>query len=163
MVATTSRQVPFTWKLQMDKVVEEYEGIFTSPVGVLLHCQFKHSIDLTQVFHYPMDQSISAPFWRTMKSIGKFKSYCKMFTSIQVHLPVGAWSCWYKRRMGLGDFVLTIEHWTSSLSLIGTLSHGLMISWKNWRGEIFQQDRFEVWISSGTNQTLQCVEDCLQS
>eukprot|EP00253_Pinus_taeda_P028016 PITA_28016 len=31
----------------MDKVVEEYEDIFTSPVGVPLHCQVKHSIDLT--------------------------------------------------------------------------------------------------------------------
>ena len=31
----------------MDKVVEEYEDIFTSPIGVPLHCQVKHSIDLT--------------------------------------------------------------------------------------------------------------------
>jgi len=32
----------------MDKVMEEYEDIFTSPIGVPLHCQVKHSIDLTQ-------------------------------------------------------------------------------------------------------------------
>ena len=31
----------------MDKVVEEYEDIFTSPTGVPLHCQVKHPIDLT--------------------------------------------------------------------------------------------------------------------
>eukprot|EP00253_Pinus_taeda_P036687 PITA_36687 len=31
----------------MDKVVEEYEDIFTSPIGIPLHCQFKHSINLT--------------------------------------------------------------------------------------------------------------------
>jgi len=31
----------------MDKVVAEYEDIFTSPAGVPLHCQVKHSIDLT--------------------------------------------------------------------------------------------------------------------
>jgi hypothetical protein len=31
----------------MDKVVEEYEDIFTSPAGVTLHCQVKHPIDLT--------------------------------------------------------------------------------------------------------------------
>jgi hypothetical protein len=31
----------------MDKVVEEYEDIFTSPAGVPLHCQVKHPIDLT--------------------------------------------------------------------------------------------------------------------
>eukprot|EP00253_Pinus_taeda_P025029 PITA_25029 len=32
----------------MDKVVEEYKDIFTSPTGVPLHCQVKHSIDLTR-------------------------------------------------------------------------------------------------------------------
>jgi len=38
VVATTSRQGPSARKLQMDKVVEEYEDIFTSPTGVPLHC-----------------------------------------------------------------------------------------------------------------------------
>jgi hypothetical protein len=31
----------------MDKVVEEYRYIFTSPIGVPLHSQVKHPIDLT--------------------------------------------------------------------------------------------------------------------
>jgi hypothetical protein len=31
----------------MDKVMEEYRDIFTSPAGVPLHCQVKHPIDLT--------------------------------------------------------------------------------------------------------------------
>ena len=31
----------------MDKVVEEYGDIFTSPTGVSLHCQVKHPIYLT--------------------------------------------------------------------------------------------------------------------
>jgi hypothetical protein len=31
----------------MDKVMEEYEDIFTSPTGVPLYCQVKHPIDLT--------------------------------------------------------------------------------------------------------------------
>jgi hypothetical protein len=31
----------------MDKVLEEYRDIFTSPVRVPLHCQVKHPIDLT--------------------------------------------------------------------------------------------------------------------
>ena len=34
-------------KQQMDKVMEEYEDIFTSPTGVPLHCQVKHPINLT--------------------------------------------------------------------------------------------------------------------
>ena len=36
-----------TQQKQVDKVVEEYKDIFTSPNGVPLHCQVKHSIDLT--------------------------------------------------------------------------------------------------------------------
>ena len=31
------------------------------------------------------------------------------------------------------------------------------------RGKIFQQDQLEVWVSPGTDRTLRCVEDCLQS
>eukprot|EP00253_Pinus_taeda_P001830 PITA_01830 len=46
-MATTSRQGPSSRQPQVDKVVEEYEDIFTSPAGVPLHCQVKHSIDLT--------------------------------------------------------------------------------------------------------------------
>eukprot|EP00253_Pinus_taeda_P028898 PITA_28898 len=46
-VATASKQGPSTRQLHMDKVMEEYKDIFTSPAGVPLHYQFKHSIDLT--------------------------------------------------------------------------------------------------------------------
>ena len=81
-----------------------------------------------QVRCYPMDRSIDALFWRMMKSRGKFRSCYRRVTSDQVHLPVGARSCWYRRRMGLGDSVLTIGRWTRSLSGIGTRSHRLMTS-----------------------------------
>ena len=37
-VATTSRQGSSVQQQQMDKVVEEYGEIFTSPIGVPLHC-----------------------------------------------------------------------------------------------------------------------------
>ena len=46
-MAKTSRQGSSAQQQQMDKVVEEYEDIFTSPTGVPLHCQVKHPIDLT--------------------------------------------------------------------------------------------------------------------
>jgi hypothetical protein len=36
-----------TQKKQVDKVMEEYKVIFSSPTGVPLHCQVNHSIDLT--------------------------------------------------------------------------------------------------------------------
>ena len=52
-----------------------------------------------------------------------------------VHRPVWARLCYYRRRMGLGDSVLAIGHWTRSLSGIGTWSHGLMTFWTNLRGE----------------------------
>eukprot|EP00253_Pinus_taeda_P024725 PITA_24725 len=55
----TSKQGPSTRQLQMDKVMEEYEDIFTSPAGVPLHYPVKHSIDLTpgyqQVLIEPSD------------------------------------------------------------------------------------------------------------
>jgi len=38
MVAMTSKQGPSTWQQHMDKVMEEYEDIFTSPIGMPLHC-----------------------------------------------------------------------------------------------------------------------------
>jgi hypothetical protein len=37
----------------MDKVMEVYEDIFTSPVGVPLYCHVKHPIDLTPCVSLP--------------------------------------------------------------------------------------------------------------
>jgi hypothetical protein len=36
-----------TQQKQVDKVVEEYSDIFSSPTGVPLHCQVKHPINRT--------------------------------------------------------------------------------------------------------------------
>jgi len=47
VVATTSIQGSSAQQQQMYKVVEEHRDIFTSPTRVPLHCQVKHSIDLT--------------------------------------------------------------------------------------------------------------------
>ena len=44
---------------QVDKIVEDYRDIFSSPIGVPTHCQVKHPIDLTPVHLYLMDQSIA--------------------------------------------------------------------------------------------------------
>ena len=43
----------------MDKVMEEYRDILTSPTGVPLHCQDKHPIDLTPGAPLP-----NGPFYR---------------------------------------------------------------------------------------------------
>ena len=47
IMTTTSRQGPSTRQQQMDKVMEEYWDIFTSPTGVPLRYQVKHPIELT--------------------------------------------------------------------------------------------------------------------
>jgi hypothetical protein len=44
----------------MDKVMEEYRDIFTSPTGVPLHCQVKHSINLTPGAPLPNGPSIDS-------------------------------------------------------------------------------------------------------
>jgi len=108
-VATTSRQGPSAWKLQMDKVMEEYEDIFTSPQGFLCTVRSSTPSIWPQVHCCLMDQSIDALFWRTMKSRGRFRICYRKVTSIQVQHPVGTWLCWYRKRMGLGDSVLTIR------------------------------------------------------
>jgi hypothetical protein len=55
IVATsiTSAQSPATQQKQVEKVVEEYKDIFTSPTRVPLHCQVKHSIDLIPDAPFP--------------------------------------------------------------------------------------------------------------
>ncbi len=45
-MATASKQGSSTQQKQMDKAVEGYRDIFTSPTEVPMHCQVKHSIDL---------------------------------------------------------------------------------------------------------------------
>ena len=52
-MSTTSAQSPTTQQKQVDKIMEEYKDIFTSPTGVPLHCQVKHSIDLIPSAPFP--------------------------------------------------------------------------------------------------------------
>ena len=47
IVATTSKQGSPTRLQQMEKIMEEYEDIFSSLTEVPLHCQDKYSIDMT--------------------------------------------------------------------------------------------------------------------
>ena len=101
------------------------------PQGCLYSVRSSTPLTWPQVRRYPMDQYIGAMFCRMMKSGGRFRSYYRKVTSGQVHHPVGAQSCSYRRTMGLGDFVLIIGRWTRSLSGIGNRSHGLMTFWTN--------------------------------
>ena len=68
-MATSSRQGSSTQQQQMDKVVEEYGDIFTSPIGVPLHCQVKHPIDLTPSVLLP-----NGPiYWRSIMEKNEIK------------------------------------------------------------------------------------------
>ena len=78
------------------------------PLGCLSTVRSSTPSIWPQVYHCLMDWSIDTLFWRMMKSRGKFRSCCRRVTSGQVHRPVGSQSCWYRKRMGLGDSVLTI-------------------------------------------------------
>jgi hypothetical protein len=49
-----------TQQKQVDKVMEEYSDIFSSPTGVPLHCQVKHPIDLTPDAPLPNGPSLSS-------------------------------------------------------------------------------------------------------
>ena len=53
VVATTSKQGSSAQQQQMDKVVEQYRDIFISLTRLPLHCQVKHSIDLTLMVSLP--------------------------------------------------------------------------------------------------------------
>eukprot|EP00253_Pinus_taeda_P012939 PITA_12939 len=78
----------------MDKVVEEYEDIFTSPAGVPLHCQVKHSIDLTPGVPLPNGPIYPCSVLENDEIKRQIQDYRKV-TSVRVHCLVGAQSCWY--------------------------------------------------------------------
>ena len=61
IMATTSRQGCSAWQQQMEKVMEEYWEIFTSPTGVSLHYQVKHPIDLTPGVPLPNGPTYQRP------------------------------------------------------------------------------------------------------
>jgi hypothetical protein len=95
---------------QVDKVMEEYKEIFSSPNRVPLHFQVKHSIDLTPnaplpngpVYHHSLSKNEEIKHARS-------KSYSKRGTYDQDHHLLEAQSCLCKRNMRHGDFALIIE------------------------------------------------------
>lgn len=147
----------------MDKVVEEYKDIFSSPAGVPMHYQAKHSIDLTPGVPLPNgpiyrcfileNDEIKRQIWELLQKghIHPSSSYCGS-SIVLVKKKDGTW------RLCIDYWALNniIVHNRYPIPQIDNLMDQL-------KGEIFQQDRFEVRISPGTNRTLWCVEDCLQS
>eukprot|EP00253_Pinus_taeda_P011303 PITA_11303 len=74
-VAMTSRQGPSTQQLQMDKVMEKYKDIFTSPAKVPLHCQRKIQ-ELLQKGHIrPSSSPCGSPIMLVQKKDGIWRLY----------------------------------------------------------------------------------------
>jgi len=94
----------------MDRVVEEYEDIFTSPAGVPLHCQVKHPINLTLGAPFPNGPIYQCFILDNEKIKRQIQELLQKGRIRRVHHLVGARSCWCRRRMGLGDFAFTIRH-----------------------------------------------------
>jgi hypothetical protein len=53
MTTTASTQGLCTHQKQVGKLVEEYIDVFSSPIGVPLHCRIKHPIDLIPYAPFP--------------------------------------------------------------------------------------------------------------
>jgi len=61
----------------MDKVVEEYKDVFTSPTGVPLHCQVKNPIDLTAGALLPNGPIYQRYILENDEIKSRFRSYAK--------------------------------------------------------------------------------------
>eukprot|EP00253_Pinus_taeda_P023999 PITA_23999 len=67
----------------MDMVVEEYEDIFTSPAGVPLHCQVKHSIDLTRGVLLPNGPIYRCSVLENDEIKKQIQDYCRKYRALK--------------------------------------------------------------------------------
>ena len=72
----------------MDKVVDEYRDIFTSPTGVPLHYQVKHPIDLTPGAPLPSGSIYQCYVLENDEIKRQIQELLRKVTSDQVHHPV---------------------------------------------------------------------------
>jgi hypothetical protein len=92
---------------KVDKVVEEYSNIFSSPTGVPLQCQVRHPIDLN------LDASLAnmLVYHHSLLENEEIKHQIEELlhkgdTSVLAHYLAGAQSCWYRRKMEPGESAL---------------------------------------------------------
>ena len=146
----------------MDKVVEEYKDILSSPTWVPLHCQVKNSIDLT--LGVPLSSGL---IYR-----------CSVMENDEIKRHI-------QELLHKGNIRMSSSPCGSSIVLVQkkddtwrlcidyremnkiTVWNRYPIPWINYlleqlRGaKYFSKIKFRV--ALGTNQTLRCVEDCLQN
>jgi hypothetical protein len=139
----------------MDKVMEEYEDIFTSPTGVPLHCQVKHPIDLTLGAPLP-----NGPIYRhSVMENDEIKRQIQELLQ-KGHIQPSSSPC--------GSPIVLVEKKDGTWRLcIDYRALNKITVWNRYlipqiddlmdqlKGEkYFKQDRLEVWVSPGTNRTL---------
>ena len=88
--------------------MEEYWDIFTSPTGVPRHCQVKHPIDLTPGVPLPNGPIYHRSILENDEIKRKILELLQKGHIQPIQSPYGSPTCWYRKRMGLGDSVLTI-------------------------------------------------------
>jgi hypothetical protein len=119
----------------MDKVMEEYEDIFTSPVGVPLHCQVKHPIDLTPGAPLP-----NGPIYR--RSVLENDEIKRQIQELlqKGHIrpsssPCGSPIVLVQKKDGTWRLCIDYRALNKITFGIGTRSHRLMTFWTNSRGQ----------------------------
>jgi hypothetical protein len=88
---------------QVDKVVEEYSDIFSSPTGIPLHFQVKHPINMT-----PGAPLLNGPVYHLslLENDEIKRKIQELLHKGHIRPIVGAQSCWYRRKMEPGDSAL---------------------------------------------------------
>jgi hypothetical protein len=98
-----------TQKKQVDKVVEEYLDIFSSPIRVALHCQVKHPVNLTLGTLLPNGAIYRRSLLEKRRSRGRSKNFSTRGTSVPSHRLVEAKSYWCRRKTRLDNSALITE------------------------------------------------------
>eukprot|EP00253_Pinus_taeda_P019410 PITA_19410 len=109
------RKGPFAQQKQIDKVVEEYRDIFFSPTGVPVHCQVKHSIDLTPksplpngpIYHHFLVENEEIKRKLKLKGAKYFSKIHLKFEYHQVLIePTDVWKIAFKSKEGLFEWLV---------------------------------------------------------
>eukprot|EP00253_Pinus_taeda_P023758 PITA_23758 len=137
----------------MDKVVEEYKDIFTCPAGVPLHCQVKHSIDLTpgvplpngpfyQCFVLENDEIKSVhnrhpipPIDNLLYQLNEEKYFSRIDLNSGYHkVPIEASDVWktaFKAKEGLFEWLVMLFGLTNAPATFMRLMDDIMWPFKN--------------------------------
>ena len=131
----TSKHSSSTWQQQMDKVVEEYRDICTSPTGVPLQCQVKHPIDLTPGVPLPNGPIYQCYVLENNEIKRQIQELLQKGHIRPSSLPCGSPIVLVQKKDGTWRLYIDYRSLKISLSRIGTRSHGLMTFWTNSKGQ----------------------------